>query len=58
VILSRSHILDPQFPPQYLALNGRTGRRVACVLGGKGRKLEVFDIDAEEEGEGEGMEKD
>lgn len=36
----------------YLAVNGRTGRRVACVLDGRGTSVETFDL----EGEGEDME--
>ncbi|PFH54494.1 hypothetical protein AMATHDRAFT_134140 [Amanita thiersii Skay4041] len=36
----------------YLAVNGRVGRRVACVLDGKGTTVETFDM----EGEGDEME--
>ena len=32
-----------------LAVNGRTGRRVACVLDRAGSSLEVVDIEGEEE---------
>lgn len=32
-----------------LALNGRAGRRVACVLDGTGVELEVIDMEAEAE---------
>ncbi|TFY69760.1 hypothetical protein EVJ58_g217 [Rhodofomes roseus] len=32
-----------------LAVNGRTGRRVACVLDGAGTALEILDIEGEEE---------
>lgn len=32
-----------------LAVNGRQGRRVTCVLGEDGTALEVFDMDAEED---------
>ena len=35
-----------------LALNGRAGRRVACVLDGAGTSLESFDL----EGEGDDVE--
>lgn len=31
--------------PQGLALNGRKGRRIACVLGGQGLQLEVLDLE-------------
>jgi anaphase-promoting complex subunit 4 len=34
-----------------LALNGRTGRRVACVLGQKEGVLEVLDIEGETDDE-------
>lgn len=38
-----------------LAVNGRTGRRVACALDNKGLTMEVLDMEAEgDEGEGEG----
>ena len=36
-----------------LAVNGRAGRRVACVLGEGGMALEVFDMESEEEEEGD-----
>ena len=32
-----------------LAVNGRAGRRVACVLGEEGLALEVFDMEGEED---------
>ena len=32
-----------------LAVNGRAGRRVACVLDGEGLGLEVLDMEGEEE---------
>ena len=32
-------------------MNGRAGRRVACVLDSAGLTLEVFDMAGEEEGE-------
>lgn len=54
LIPSRTHTFDPHFPPQGLALNGRAGRRVACVLAGEGRMLEVLDAEMEEEDEEEG----
>ncbi|KAJ4486184.1 anaphase-promoting complex, cyclosome, subunit 4-domain-containing protein [Lentinula aciculospora] len=34
-----------------LAVNGRVGRRVACVLDSKGTTLETFDLEGDEEGE-------
>lgn len=39
-----------------LAVNGRAGRRVACVLDGAGTKMECIDVegDEEEDEEGEG----
>lgn len=37
-------------------MNGRAGRRVACVLDSAGLTLEVFDMAGEEEGEEEEME--
>lgn len=36
-----------------LAVNGRVGRRVACVLGGEGTAMEVLDMEGEEEEEEE-----
>jgi len=39
----------------FLAVNGRIGRRVACVLDGKGTSMEAVDL---EEGEGEAQEGD
>ncbi|PIL31977.1 hypothetical protein GSI_06681 [Ganoderma sinense ZZ0214-1] len=36
-----------------LAVNGRTGRRVSCVLDEAGMNLEVLDMEGEEEGEEE-----
>jgi anaphase-promoting complex subunit 4 len=33
-----------------LAVNGRVGRRVACVLDAAGLALEVLDMEGEEEG--------
>ena len=32
-----------------LAVNGRAGRRVACVLGGDGIELETLDLEGEED---------
>lgn len=32
-----------------LALNGRAGRRVACVLDNRGLELEIIDMEAEAE---------
>jgi anaphase-promoting complex subunit 4 len=34
-----------------LAVNGRVGRRVACVVGEDGMTLEVFDMEGEDEGD-------
>ncbi len=35
-----------------LAVNGRTGRRVACIIGGKRMMMEVIDLEGEDaEGE-------
>jgi len=34
-----------------LALNGRAGRRVACVLDGEGVGLEILDMEGEAEAE-------
>jgi anaphase-promoting complex subunit 4 len=34
-----------------LAVNGRIGRRVACLLGGNGTSLEAIDLEGEEDGE-------
>ncbi|KAL7418520.1 hypothetical protein Q5752_006978 [Cryptotrichosporon argae] len=41
-----------------LALNGRKGRRVGCVLGDGGRRVEVFDMDEDEAEDGEGEDED
>lgn len=45
--LYRSHRLGPPFVPKYLALNGRQGRRVGCVLGADGRSMQVFDMETD-----------
>lgn len=37
-----------------LAINGRTGRRVACVLDERGVGLEILDMEGEGEAEDEG----
>lgn len=42
------HLLDNHFSPEGLALNGNPGRRVACILAGEGRRLEVLDVDNDE----------
>lgn len=34
-------------------MNGRVGRRVACVLDGTGQTLEILDMEGEGEGEEE-----
>lgn len=54
----RWHSFGNQLNPQSLALNGRKGRRIACVLGGQGLQLEVLDLEEggeeeEEEDQGE-----
>ena len=36
-----------------LAVNGRAGRRVACLLNSKGTTMEVLDLEGEGEGEEE-----
>lgn len=41
--------------PVSVALNGRVGRRVACVLDGQGTNMETVDLEGDaEEGEAEG----
>lgn len=37
-----------------MAVNGRAGRRVACVLDGDGMELEMFDMEGEDGDEEEG----
>ncbi|KAH7883604.1 anaphase-promoting complex, cyclosome, subunit 4-domain-containing protein [Phlebopus sp. FC_14] len=37
--------------PVSLAVNGRVGRRVVCVLDGDGMEMEILDMEGEEEGE-------
>ena len=32
-----------------MAVNGRAGRRVACVLDGEGTGLEMFDMEGDDE---------
>lgn len=55
--LRRVHRFNPPFEPLQFSLNGRAGRRVAAVLGGGGRVLEVLDMeDPEAEGDEEAME--
>jgi anaphase-promoting complex subunit 4 len=39
--------------PVYLALNGRVGRRVACVLDGQGTNMETLDLEGDGEQEGD-----
>ena len=34
-----------------VCVNGRAGRRVACVLDGEGMELEMFDMEGDEEDE-------
>ncbi|KAI5476372.1 anaphase-promoting complex component Cut20/Apc4 [Pseudohyphozyma bogoriensis] len=51
--ITRTHALDSHFPPQTIALNGREGRRVACVLAGEGRRLDVLDVDDNGEEDGD-----
>ena len=36
-------------PGLSLAVNGRAGRRVACVLDGEGTGLEMFDMEGDDE---------
>lgn len=47
--LRRVHRFEPSFEPLQLSLNGRAGRRIAAVLGGAGRVLEVLDMDEPED---------
>lgn len=51
VPLRRLHRFESPFEPLQLSLNGRAGRRIAAVLGGSGRILEVLDMDDPEEEE-------
>lgn len=39
--------------PVSLALNGRVGRRVACVLDGQGTNMETLDLEGDGEQEGD-----
>lgn len=34
--------------PPSLAMNGRAGRRVCCVMTNQGQEIQVFDMDADE----------
>lgn len=45
----RSRLLAPAAPLAQLAVNGRVGRRVGCVL--VGDVLEVFDMEADDDDE-------
>lgn len=45
--LSRFHQFEASFEPLQLALNGKRGRRIGCVLGDLGRTLEVLDLEPE-----------
>lgn len=38
-----------------MAVNGRVGRRVACVLDGWGTSMEVFDMDSQDDEMEEGF---
>lgn len=49
--LRRVHRFEPSFEPLQFSLNGRAGRRIAAVLGGGGRVLEVLDMEEPEEDE-------
>jgi hypothetical protein len=49
LIFSRSRLLAPPAARAQVAVNGRPGRRVGCVL--VGDVLEVFDMDADEDEE-------
>lgn len=40
--------------PLTLAVNGRVGRRVACVMDAEGMEAEVLDMEGEDGEEGEG----
>lgn len=52
--LKRVHHFERSFEPLQFSLNGRAGRRIAAVLGGGGRVLEVLDMEEPEE-EDEGL---
>lgn len=39
--------------PVSLALNGRVGRRVACVLDGQGTNMETLDLEGDAEQDGD-----
>lgn len=45
--------MSSQHVPCALAVNGREGRRTACVLGDEGRSLDVFDLETDEPEEDE-----
>lgn len=49
--LHRIHRFEPSFEPLQFSLNGRAGRRIATVLGGGGRVLEVLEMDEPEDEE-------
>jgi hypothetical protein len=44
--------------PATLAVNGRRGRRVACVLDGRGSTVEMLDLEGDDEGTDEAEEGD
>lgn len=48
--IKRCHVLN-RFPSGAVsfALNGQVGRRVVCVLDGKGITMESFDLEEEED---------
>lgn len=46
LVISRSRLLGPYAGQAKLAVNGRPGRRIGCVL--LGDTLEIFDLDADE----------
>ena len=54
LVSSRAHKLGGSGQtPLACALNGRTGRRVGCVLGGDGRTMTVLDMEQGDEDEDE-----
>ncbi|KAK9464378.1 anaphase-promoting complex, cyclosome, subunit 4-domain-containing protein [Lipomyces arxii] len=52
-VWSQCREFGESFEPVAMAVNGRKGRRVGCVLADDGQRFLVFDLDDDEEGEDE-----
>ncbi|GAO50137.1 hypothetical protein SAICODRAFT_70201 [Saitoella complicata NRRL Y-17804] len=48
---SRKHWFDAAFVPRAIAVNGRAGRRIGCVMAEEQQRYLIFDLDADDESE-------